>query len=270
MRAQAVVFLIGTALAVTTASAETPPGQGPDGQAAVEPCQGVNTLSAAEIAAGWRLLFDGKTLDGWHGYNGKPTEAWVIEDGSLKSAGAEDNYGSDLRGDLTSDEEYTDFELSVDWKASEGGNSGLMYGVVEDPRYDAAWKTGPEYQLIDDVGFPGELEEWQQAGADYAMHVPNDEKRLRPVGEWNTTRIVVDGPHVEHWLNGRKILEFERWTDDWERLKRSGKWKDAPDYGTARTGRIVIQDHGSVFWFRNIKVRPISDDDDTRDAEPRG
>ena len=113
--------------------------------------------------------------------------------------------------------------------------------------------------LVDDVGFPTELEEWQKAGANYAMHLASEEKELKPVGEWNTTKIVVNGPHVEHWLNGKKILEFERWTDDWNELKNSGKWKDAPDYGDAKTGRIVIQDHGSVFWFRNIKIREIED-----------
>jgi len=129
--------------------------------------------------------------------------------------------------------------------------------VVEDKKYKAAWLTGPEYQFIDDVGFPEKLEEWQKAGANYAMHVPNDQKRLAPVGEWNNTRIVVRGAHVEHWLNGKKILEFERWNDDWKRRRDSGKWKDTPDYGLARTGRIVLQDHGSEFWFRDIKIRQV-------------
>ena len=132
-----------------------------------------------------------------------------------------------------------------------------MYGVVEDKKYDAPWKTGPEYQFIDDVGFPEKLEEWQKAGANYAMHLPNDQKKLKPVGEWNNSRIVVNGPHVEHWLNGKKILEFERWNAEWKKLRDSGKWKEAPDYGLAKTGRIALQDHGSVFWFRNVKIRPI-------------
>jgi hypothetical protein len=162
-----------------------------------------------------------------------------------------------MRADLTTDKEYENFEISIDWKTSKGGNSGLMYGVVEDRKYDAAWKTGPEYQFVDDVGFPSKLEEWQKAGANYAMHLADDQKELKPVGEWNNTRILVHGPHVEHWLNGKKIVEFERWTDEWNKLRDSGKWKDAPDYGLAKTGRIVLQDHGSVFWFRNIKIREI-------------
>jgi len=226
------------------------------GQAASS-CEGVNSLTAAEKAAGWELLFDGKTTGGWHGYNGQSLKAWMIEDCALKTVGTEGNYGSDRRADLATDREFTNFEISIDWKATKGGNSGLMYGVVEDKKYDAAWKTGPEYQFIDDVGFPQKLEPWQLAGANYAMHLANAEKRLKPVGEWNNTRIVVDGKHVEHWLNGKKILEFERWTPEWQKLRDSGKWKDAPDYGLAKTGRIVLQDHGSVFWFRNVKVRQI-------------
>ena len=220
-------------------------------------CEGVNVLTPAEKTAGWQLLFDGKTTGGWHGYNGKATPAWSIDDCALKTAGTEGNYGSDKRADLVTDREFTNFEISIDWKATKGGNSGLMYGVVEDKKYDAAWKTGPEYQFIDDVGFPEKLEPWQLAGANYAMHLPNKEKQLKPVGEWNNTKIVVNGNHVEHWLNGKKIVEFERWTDEWKKLRDSGKWKEAPDYGLAKAGRIVLQDHGSVFWFRNVKIRPL-------------
>jgi len=221
------------------------------------PCDGVNVLTPAEKAAGWELLFDGTSTKGWHGYNGQNTKSWVIEDCALKTVGTEGNYGSDLRADLATDRELVDFELSIDWKATKGGNSGLLYGVVEDKKYKAAWETGPEYQFLDDVGFPEKLEPWQLAGADYAMHVPSERKRLKPVGEWNNTRLVVHGPRVEHWLNGEKVLEFERWSDGWKKLRESGKWKDYADYGKAATGRIVLQDHGSVFWFRNVKVRPI-------------
>jgi hypothetical protein len=226
--------------------------------ALASPCADQNSLSDEERASGWVLLFDGQSLDGWHGYNGQSTQSWMIEDCAIKSVGTEGNYGSDLRADLVSDKQYENFEISIDWKTSPGGNSGLMYGVVEDPKYRAAWMTGPEYQFIDDEGFPEKLEEWQKAGANYAMHLPNDEKELRPVGGWNNTRILVNGPHVEHWLNGKKILEFERWNEEWQALRDSGKWNEAPDYGLAKTGHIVIQDHGSVFWFRNIKIREIS------------
>ncbi len=221
-------------------------------------CAGVNLLTPEEKAAGWTLLFDGASKGGWHGYNKRDTQAWIVEDCALKTTGTETNYGSDLRPDLVTDAEYTNFELSLDWKATKGGNSGIMYGVVEDPKYEAAWMTGPEYQLTDDVGFPTPLEPNRQAGANYSMHAPDaKQKVLRPIGEWNTTRIVVKDAHVEHWLNGKKIVEFERWTPEWNALRDAGKWKDAPDYGKAKTGRIAIQDHGSVFWFRNVKIRTL-------------
>jgi hypothetical protein len=246
-------FVAGT-LAGSTARGQPVQSSEP---APVSRCQRPSVLTPAEKAAGWELLFDGWSLKGWHGYNKQSTASWTFDDCALKSAGTKSNYGSDTGADLVTDREYTNFEISFDWKASKGGNSGVMYGVVEDPKYKAAWMTGPEYQLIDDVGFPEKLEEWQKAGANYAMHLPNGQKMLKPLGEWNSTRIVVNGPHVEHWLNGKKILEFERWNDEWKKLRDSGKWKDAPDYGKAATGRIVLQDHGSVFWFRDIKIRPI-------------
>ncbi len=258
MNARSLGWLAGTlAAALACAPEEAPPETE---QSATDPCAGVNVLSDAEQADGWSLLFGGESLSGWHGYNGRTVESWTVEDCAIKSVGTEGNYGSDMRADLVTDGEYTDFELRIDWKASEGGNSGLMYGVIEDELYDAAWKTGPEYQLVDDVGFPEPLEEWQKAAANYAMHAAAPDKPLKPVGEWNTSRIVVNGDHVEHWLNGAKVLEFERWNDEWEHLKNSGKWLDAPEYGSAATGHIVIQDHGSVFWFRNVKIREIPEE----------
>ena len=230
----------------------------PEGQQPGRGCSHVNVLTASERAAGWELLFDGASTVGWHGYNGQDTKAWTIEDCSLKTTGTVGNYGSDKRADLVTDREFTNFELSLDWKATTGGNSGVVYGVTEDPKYQAPWMTGPEYQLLDDIGFKVKVEPSQKAGANYGMHAPDEaNKRLAPVGEWNSTRIVVKDAHVEHWLNGKKILEFERWTPAWNALRDTGKWKDYPAYGAAKTGRIALQDHGSIFWFRNIKIRPI-------------
>ena len=244
-----IVLMLTTSISVALpARAQTAPAS----------CAGQNVLTPAETQAGWRLLFDGHSLAGWHGYNKQAIDAWRVDACALRTAGTAGNYGSDTRPDLVTDAEFTNFELTLDWKATKGGNSGVMYGVIEDPKYDAPWKTGPEYQLIDEVGFPERLEPWQMAGANYAMHLPDKTKKvLKPVGEWNTTRIVVNGNHVEHWLNGQKILEFERWTPEWRALRDAGKWKEAPDYGMAKTGRIAIQDHGSVFWFRNVKIKPL-------------
>ena len=202
-----------------------------------------------------KSLFDGKSLSGWHAFN-KPGEIknWTIMDGSLVCLGAAIG---DTGGDIVSDGEYENFELSWDWKIDKGGNSGVMYHVVEDPKYKAPYETGPEYQMIDDIGFPGKLENWQESGADYAMNIANDKKKLKPVGEWNSSKVIFDKGHVEHWLNGEKIVEFQAWDAKWEKEKKEGKWKDYPDYGSAKKGRIALQDHGNKAYFKNITIKEL-------------
>ncbi len=214
-----------------------------------------NVLTAKEKTDGWELLFDGKTLNGWRDYNGKTlTEPWHVVDGCIQAKGD----GSDASGYMVTDREFENFILSWDWKLSKGGNSGMLYHVVERPQYAVPYITGPEYQLIDEPNFPEKLEEWQKTGADYAMHVPDKAKmNVRPYGEWNNSKIVFDNGHVEHWLNGKKILEFEAWTDDWHKLKNSGKWATAPEYGLAHKGVICLQDHGYPASFRNIKIKQL-------------
>ena len=219
-----------------------------------------NTLSQAEIADGWELLFDGKTLDGWRDYNGDSlTQPWTVVDGCIQAAGD----GSDLSGYIVTDREFDNFILDWDWKLGYGGNSGMIYHVVEDPYFKVPYVTGPEYQLIDNEGWeevnaPSKLEEWQKLGVDYAMHLPDaDSMFVNPQGEWNNSRIVFDNGHVEHYLNGHKILEFDAWTDDWFERKNAGKWEMAPEYGLAERGVICLQDHGSPASFRNIKIKQL-------------
>ena len=225
-------------------------------------CAGTaNRLTDAEIAGGWELLFDGTSLDQWRLYNSEGTGSWGIDDGCL----AADGTGSDSTGYIVTRKEYANFDLVFDWKVAPEGNSGVMYHVVESDRFHTPYLTGPEYQLIDDINWPGELEEWQKTGADYAMYLPDTEKKkLNPAGEWNNSRILFDNGHVEYWLNGEKIVEFEAWTPEWFELKNSGKWAGAPEYGLAATGLISLQDHGSKVWFKNMKIRELP----KKEAEP--
>lgn len=215
----------------------------------------INTLTKEEKAEGWSLLFDGKTLDGWKDYNGDSlTEPWHVVDGCIQAKGE----GSESSGYIVTEKEYENFIVSWDWKLSKGGNSGLLYHVVENPLFKVPFVTGPEYQLIDEPNFPEKLEEWQKTGVDYAMYLPDKSKmKINPYGEWNNSKIVFDNGHVEHWLNGEKILEFEAWTEDWFKRKNSGKWSNAPEYGLAKKGVICLQDHGYPASFRNIKIKEL-------------
>ena len=219
-----------------------------------------NTLTQAEQADGWQLLFNGQDLTGWRSFN-KPEliGGWSVVDGCIRAAGD----GSDGSGYIVTDRKYSNFILKWDWKLTHGGNSGMIYHVVENPVFDVPYVTGPEYQLIDNEGWeevnaPSKLEEWQKLGVDYAMHLPDySVMKVNPQGEWNTSQIVFDNGHVEHWLNGVKILEFEAWTDDWFVRKNSGKWANAPEYGLASEGVICLQDHGDPASFKNLKIKEL-------------
>ena len=218
-----------------------------------------NTLTKAEAAEGWTLLFDGASLDQWRNYNAEGLAGWQVVDGAIQADGS----GSDASGYIVTKKEYENFHLSVDWKLTEGGNSGLLYHVVERPEFAVPYVTGPEYQLIDKEGWeknnaPTKLEDWQSLGVDYAMYLPNLEGvTVNPPGEWNNSEIVFDNGHVEHWLNGVKIVEFEAWTPDWFVRRGSGKWENAPEYGLAHRGLICLQDHGDPAAFRNVKIKEL-------------
>ncbi len=224
-------------------------------ETAVEVVVSDNTLTEAEKEEGWMLLFDGENTDGWRAFNGTAfPDGWVVEDGALKALGK----GGDIGGDIVfAPVDFEEFELEFTWKIAEGGNSGVFYHVVEDPKYKAPYETGPEYQVIDQLGFPEKLEDWQSLAADYAMYSPDLEGVVKPAGEWNVSRIIFSNEGASYWLNGKKTVEFVPYSEDWTQRRNSGKWDSYPDYAIAKTGLISLQDHGSEAWFKNIKIRTL-------------
>jgi hypothetical protein len=207
-----------------------------------------NTLTKAEMNDDWVLLFNGKTTAGWRGFRSEEVPAgWQVEDGALVCKGP--------GGDILTMAEFGSFELSFVWKISEGGNSGVFFHVVEGD-YDAVWRTGPEYQILDNDKHPDGANPLTSAAANYALHAP-DEDRTQPVGEWNQGRMSVHSGHVEHWLNGKKVLEYELWSDEWLELAAASKFGAMPDYGIQKRGHIALQDHGDEVAFRSIKIKPL-------------
>jgi hypothetical protein len=207
--------------------------------------QGSNTLSVAEKAEGWRLLFDGKSLEGWRAFKSPtPPAGWRAVNGELVR--------QERGGDLMTVDQFSDFELRLEWKISKGGNSGIMFRVTD--QGGQTYETGPEFQILDNAGHKDGQDPITAAGSNYAMH-PAVRDVTRPVGEWNEVRLMVHGAHVEHWLNGVKLLEYELWSDDWTKRMKASKFVKMPHYGRAKSGHIVLQDHGDVVWYRNIKIR---------------
>jgi len=215
-------------------------GSGP-GDATPEP----NTLTEQERAQGWRLLFDGTTTEGWRGFRSRAMPAgWQVVDGALTRVAE--------AGDIVTLDTFSDFELAFDWKIPPGGNSGVLFRVSED--VEQAWNAGPEYQILDNAGHPEGLQPETAAGADYALHPPFRDV-TRPPGEWNQGRIVVSGDHVEHWLNGEKVVDYEIGSDEWMARVSVSKFAPFPNFGRVRKGRIALQDHDTEVAYRNIKIK---------------
>lgn len=204
--------------------------------------------SAASDSAGWHSLFDGKSLAAFRGYKmDTMPSGWHIENGTLAKSGP----GEDI---ITRDK-YGDFELAFDWKIGTGGNSGVMYRVTE--QYDHMYWSGPEYQLLDDAGHPDGKSRLTAAGSAYAVY-PSPAGVVKPANQWNSSLIVVKGNHVEHWMNGQKLLEYDLQSPDWKAKVKASKFAAWPNYGLARTGYIGIQgDHDGVLALRNIKIREL-------------
>jgi hypothetical protein len=210
-------------------------------------------LSEDQKAAGWKLLFDGQSLNGWRAFKNQQYNSWEVVDGMLHCKPFEDGK-ENLRSDLLTIDQYNNFEFQFDWKISPQGNSGVMYRVTEE--FDKPYKSGPEYQLLDDGGYPGETKETNMTACCYDMYaVPS--KKLNTPGEWNTSKIVANGNTIEHWLNGEKVLTYEIGSADWKKRKTASKWKDEAGFGAAAKGYIDLQDHSHEAWFKNIMIKPL-------------
>jgi hypothetical protein len=210
-----------------------------------------NTLSEAEKAEGWELLFDGKSTDQWRAYQKEtfPEGGWEVKDGELlvEKGG----------GDIITKAQFGNFELAMDFLLSDTANSGIFYLVIEEPEM-AIWQNAPEYQILDNqtyISMNGDMSTHLTAENYDLQSAPDD--YTNPIGEWNTARIIHQDGNVEHWLNGKKAIEYQIGSEEWESLVQKSKFAEYPKYGRAKQGHIGLQDHGHLVRFRNIKIRKI-------------
>jgi cytochrome c len=215
----------------------------------------MNTLTEKEKKEGWKLLFDGQTTAGWRNYNSeKIGPGWKVADGLLYLDAA--NKSQPSGGDIITNGEFENFELSLDWKIEPCGNSGIIFNVVEDPKYKYTFMTGPEMQVLDNACHPDAKIDKHRAGNLYDL-IESKTVVVHPGGEWNQARIISNKGHLELWLNDNKQVETEMFTPEWEGMIKGSKFKDMPAFGKARKGHIALQEHGHQVWFRNIKIREM-------------
>src|SRR4051812_16848778 len=243
------LLLFASVAACAKRGTETGPlvnGTIPKASAASSPS--MNTLTAAEQAAGWRLLFDGRTTNGWRGYKTTTMpNGWHVTDGLLAKDSSVD--------DILTNDQFGDFELALDWRIGTGGNSGLFYRATEE--YEKVYWSAPEYQLLDDANAPDGRNRLTSAAAAYGLYAA-PAGVVKPAGEWNSSRIVLCGNHVEHWLNGQRVVEYELGSPAWQERVKKSKFNDWPNYGRAARGHIGIQgDHPGALAIRDLRVRVL-------------
>ncbi|MBL8203335.1 MAG: DUF1080 domain-containing protein [Blastocatellia bacterium] len=219
-----------------------------------------NELTKAEKKAGWKLLFDGKTLNGWRGFHQDSVPGdWTVEDGSITKVKA-DGGKRPSGGDIITVEQFDNFEFSFEWKLNKGGNSGVKYLVSESLPPTGKSGVSFEYQVLDDDNHPDAkmgIAGNRKAGSLYDLIPAPSNKIIKPVGEFNQSKVIVKGNHIEHWLNGVKMLEFERGSEKFKQLIAQSKFKNNKGFGEIAKGHVLLQDHGDQIWYRNLKIREL-------------
>lgn len=210
-----------------------------------------NALSDYEARTGWKLLFDGKTSNGWQKFGTKEPvgSAWKVIDGAITL-----KPGTGEGGDIMTDADYSDFDLSIDWKIAPGGNSGIFYR--SDPTQSPPYLTGPEMQVLDNAGHSDGRNILTSAGSVYAVY-PGVREAIRPAGQWNTFRIIAQGPWLRHYANGILLCSYRINSEPWKKTVSGSFFKDWDQWGQKKTGRIAMQDHGNEVAYKNIKIRVI-------------
>ena len=199
----------------------------------------------------WIVLFDGTNIDAWRNYKSETvSDKWQIVNNELMLT----EKGG---GDIMTKETFKNFVLELEWKISEGGNSGIFFNVHESDEHNKVYSTGPEVQILCESACEGRPDN-ECAGANYAMHAPT-QKVAKPTGEWNKVKLVVKNGKVQQWLNGVKVVEYELWSEDWEKRVNDCKFKNFPGYGKYKEGHIALQDHGNQVWFKNIRIKRLKD-----------
>ncbi len=214
-----------------------------------------NSLTRKEEKQGWKLLFDGKSTSGWRNYNSNSLgSGWKVADGVLFLDTSVSE--REERGDIITQDEFENYELSLEWKIDSCGNSGIIFNVVEDPKYHATYVTGPEMQVLDNACHPDAKIEKHRAGDLYDL-IKCSRETVNPAGQWNKVRIISNKGKYEFWMNDTKVVDFEMHTPQWDEMVQNSKFKNMPAFGKATKGHIALQDHGDKVWFRNIKIREI-------------
>lgn len=216
-------------------------------------------LTEEQKAEGWKLLFDGKTTSGWHKYGGGPAgSAWKVADGMLYlDTAIKENWQIKGGGDIVTDEEFDNFHLKLEWKIAKDGNSGVIFYIHEDSaKYTWAWETGPEMQVLDNNGHPDAKIEKHRAGDLYDL-ISSSKETVKPAGEWNQVEIIADNGRLDFFLNNENIVSTIMWDDTWRKMIAGSKFVKMPDFGTYKKGRIGLQDHGNMVWFKNVMIRKL-------------